>query len=92
MVGSLLARDPDAVHPVIRQIVEPAGALTADDAFRGFYRLETLKRGLAPVLTRVDLLCVPTFPAFVTLDEIAADPIGPNARLGTYTNLSLIHI
>jgi len=86
VVGPLLARDPDAVHPVIRQIVEPAGALTADDAFRGFYRLETLKRGLAPVLTRVDLLCVPTFPAFVTLDEIAADPIGPNARLGTYTN------
>ena len=38
------------------------------------------------MLARVDLLCVPTFPAFVTLDEIAADPIGPNARLGTYTN------
>ena len=86
VVGPLLARDPDAVHPVIRQIVEPAGALTADDAFRGFYRLEALKRELAPVLARVDLLCVPTFPAFVTLDEIAADPIGPNARLGTYTN------
>ena len=38
------------------------------------------------MLARVDLLCVPTFPTFVTLDEIAADPIGPNARLGTYTN------
>ena len=86
VVGPLLARDPDAVHPVIRQIVEPAGALTADDAFRGFYRLEALRRELAPVLARVDLLCVPTIPTFVTLDEIAADPIGPNARLGTYTN------
>jgi len=86
VVGPLLTREPDAVHPVIRRIVEPAGALTADDAFRGFYRLEALKRELAPALARVDLLCVPTFPAFVTLDEIAADPIGPNARLGTYTN------
>jgi allophanate hydrolase len=86
VVGPLLASDPDAVHPVIRQIVEAAGALTAADAFRGFYRLEALKRALAPVLARVDLLCVPTIPAFVTLDEIAADPIGPNARLGTYTN------
>lgn len=86
VVGPLLARDPAAVHPVIRDIVAPAGALTADDAFRGFYRLEALKRVVAPVLATVDLLCVPTFPAFVTLDEIAADPIGPNARLGTYTN------
>ena len=65
VVGPLLARDPDAVHPVIRQIVEPAAALTADDAFRGFYRLEALRRELAPVLARVDLLCVPTFPTFV---------------------------
>ena len=52
----------------------------------GFYRLEALRREVAPVLARVDLLCVPTFPSFVTLTEIAADPIGPNARLGTYTN------
>lgn len=86
VVGPLLARDPDAVHPVIRSIVGPAAALNADDAFRGFYRLEALRRAVAPVLERVDLLCVPTFPAFVTLEEIAADPIGPNARLGTYTN------
>ena len=64
----------------------PDATSRAFDAFRGFYRLEALKRELAPVLARVDLLCVPTFPTFVTLDEIAADPIGPNARLGTYTN------
>ena len=86
VVGPLLARDPEAVHPVIRAIVEPAERLTAADAFRGFYRLEVLRREVAPVLARVDLLAVPTFPSFVTLDEINADPIGPNARLGTYTN------
>ena len=86
VVGPLLAREPNAVHPVIRQIVEPARALTAGDAFRGFYRLEALKRELAPVLAVADLLCVPTLPCFVTLDEIATDPIAPNGRLGTYTN------
>ena len=86
VVGPLLARAPEAVHPVIRSIVEPAAALSAADAFRGFYRLEALRRAVAPVLARLDLLCVPTFPTFVTLEEIAADPIGPNARLGTYTN------
>ena len=86
VVGPLLERDPNAVHPVIRRIVGPAGALTAADAFRGFYRLEALKREVASALARVDLLCVPTFPSFVTLEDIAADPIGPNERLGTYTN------
>lgn len=86
VVGPLLDRAPETVHPVIRAIVAPAAGLSADDAFNGFYRLEELRRRVAPVLARVDLLCVPTFPAFVTLAEIAADPIGPNARLGTYTN------
>ena len=38
------------------------------------------------MLARVDLICVPTFPTFVTLEEIAVDPIGPNTQLGTYTN------
>ena len=37
-------------------------------------------------MAKVDALCVPTIPNFVTLAEIAADPFGPNARLGTYTN------
>jgi allophanate hydrolase len=34
----------------------------------------------------LDMLCVPTIPAFCTLDDVAADPVGPNSRLGTYTN------
>jgi allophanate hydrolase len=35
---------------------------------------------------RVDALAVPTAPCFPTLAELEADPLGPNARLGTYTN------
>jgi allophanate hydrolase len=38
------------------------------------------------VWTGVDALVVPTCPIFPTLAELAADPIGPNSRLGTYTN------
>jgi allophanate hydrolase len=29
---------------------------------------------------------VPSVPCFPTLAELAADPLGPNARLGVYTN------
>jgi allophanate hydrolase len=45
-----------------------------------------LRREIAPLIDSVDLICVPTIPTFCTLDEIAADPIGQNSRLGTYTN------
>ena len=34
----------------------------------------------------VDVLVVPSAPVFPTLADMAADPIGPNSRLGTYTN------
>ncbi len=37
-------------------------------------------------LVRVDVLCVPTYPRPQTRAALAADPIGPNSELGTYTN------
>lgn len=83
---AMLARDPDAILPVTRQIIGHADTLSAADAFRGFYRLAELKRQVAPILAKADLLCVPTIPTFYTIADLAADPIGPNARLGTYTN------
>ena len=38
------------------------------------------------VWQQIDVLAVPTYPRPVTCAEIAADPIGPNSMLGTYTN------
>ena len=86
VVEDLLARDPAALHPVTREIVVGAASLSAADAFRGIHRLAELKRRAAPALGAVDLLCTPSIPTFVTVAELEADPIGPNARLGTYTN------
>ena len=86
VIEELLATDPDAVHPVIRQIVAPAARLSATDAFRGFYQLAELRREITPIMASVDLLCVPSIPTFYSLADLATDPLGPNARLGTYTN------
>ncbi len=86
VVADLLARDPNAIHPVTRQIVGGGKRLTAVDAFRGFYRLAELRRAVEPVLAGADLICVPTIPTFCSLADLEADPIGPNSRLGTYTN------
>lgn len=85
-VGKRLTERPDTLHPVTRAILEPGLRLSAVDAFRGFYRLQELRAECRLAMADLDLLCVPTIPNFVTLNEIAADPIGPNARLGTYTN------
>ncbi len=86
VVQELLERDPDAIHPVTRRVIGTATGLSATDAFRGIYRLAELRRAAEPMLQAVDLLCVPTVPGFCTLAELEADPIGPNSRLGTYTN------
>ncbi|MFN3147367.1 MAG: allophanate hydrolase [Paracoccaceae bacterium] len=86
VVEELMARDPDALHPVTRQIIGAGARLSAADAFRGIYRLADLKRAAEPAIAQVDLLCVPTIPTFYTVEDLAADPVGPNSRLGTYTN------
>jgi allophanate hydrolase len=85
-VGARLTEAPETLHPVTRAILEPGLRLTAVDAFRGFYRLQELRDACLAAMAGVEVLCVPTIPSFVTLDEIMADPIGPNARLGTFTN------
>jgi allophanate hydrolase len=86
VIEDMLRDQPEAVHPVTRKVIEKARAFSAADAFRGFYRLQELKRRTAPLLAAVDLLCVPTIPTFYSLADLDADPIGPNARFGTYTN------
>ena len=86
VVEELWARDADAIFPVTRDVIGKARRLAATDAFRGAYRLAELKRRCEPLLRRVDLLCVPTFPCFVSLADLATDPIGANSRLGYYTN------
>ena len=85
-VGDFLARQPDEVHPVTRAIIAPGAKLSAVDAFRGLYRLADLASAARRQLQGIDALMVPTAPSAYTLADLAADPMGPNARLGTYTN------
>lgn len=77
---------PDALHPVTNTIIGGAATLSAADAFNGFYRLMDLKRAAEPLLAGLDMLAVPTIPTFYSRKDLAADPIGPNSRFGTYTN------
>lgn len=85
-VGDFMAAHADAMHPVTRAIIGGATRFSAADAFKGLYALQALRARLAPLVASVDLICVPTAPSHYSLAALAADPIGPNSRLGTYTN------
>jgi allophanate hydrolase len=82
----LIASAPESMHPVTRQIILSGARPSAVDAFAAFYELEELRRVRDHVFRRIDALVLPTIPAAYTIEQVLADPIGLNSRLGTYTN------
>ena len=85
-VGDFIARHPDAVHPVTRQIISAGANASAVDLFRCLHRLAELRAAALKASAGTDALIVPSIPRPCTIAEVAADPIGANAMLGTYTN------
>jgi allophanate hydrolase len=85
-VGAFIAQHPDEVHPVTRQIIAAGARATAVELFRGMHRLAELRAVTRRALAGIDALMVPSVPRPATVAEVEADPFGPNAMLGTYTN------
>jgi allophanate hydrolase len=84
--GGFLDGNPGEVLPVIREVMARAKTLTAVDGFRAYYRLREL-RALADSLFRgMDFLLVPTAPTHYTREQVEAEPVEANTRLGRYTN------
>jgi allophanate hydrolase len=85
-VESLIASSPASMHPVTREIILGGARPSAVAAFKAFYRLEELRRAAEHTFARIDILALPTAPTVYTVDQVLADPIQLNSRLGTYTN------
>jgi allophanate hydrolase len=83
--GHLL--DGPSVDPAVRRVVLTGRELAAADAFRGRERLAGLRRLADRVWEDVDALLLPVTPGHPTHAGVAADPLGVNARLGTFTNM-----
>jgi len=86
VVGELMTAQPDAVLPVIRNVLANAPGATAVELFRAQYRLQELKARCDASIESLDFVLTPTYPRPVTLDELERDPVGPNSLLGYYTN------
>lgn len=85
-IRDLLAKDPEAILPVIRQVVAGRPLPDAAETFAARYRVAELALVAKAAMKGIDALMVPTAPRPVTLAEMAADPIGANSLLGRYTN------
>jgi allophanate hydrolase len=83
---AILSSDPDAIHPVTREIILSGLRPTATDAFAAFYKLEALRRVADHTFHQIDALVLPTAPTAYSVRQVLADPIQLNSRLGTYTN------
>ena len=83
---ALIASAPQAMHPVTRQIILAGTHRSAADTFAAFYELEELRRVRDHVFHSIDAMALPTVPTVYTVEQVLADPIALNSRLGTYTN------
>jgi allophanate hydrolase len=84
--AALLERDPETLHPVIRQIVAGAREHTALGAFQAEAERQASCRDTEPVWKDFEWMLLPTIPGPCTLTQVEAEPIARNSRLGTYTN------
>jgi allophanate hydrolase len=85
-IEALIESQPDALLPVTHRIIAGARAFSAVAAFKAQYRLMELKRRSQSVWDSIDVLMTPTAGTIFTVEEIQADPINLNSRLGYYTN------
>jgi allophanate hydrolase len=85
-IRAFMDAKPEALFPVTRNIIASADRFSATDMFEALYKLQALRRTSEKIWDDIDALVVPTAPIAPKVAELEADPIGPNNRLGTYTN------
>lgn len=83
--AELIGRDLD---PVVAGIILDAAKHTAAGYFADRERLDELAVRAARALDGCDALLTPTTTLHPSIAEVRKDPVGVNARLGTYTNFA----
>ncbi|MDB5815520.1 MAG: Urea amidolyase [Rhodocyclales bacterium] len=86
--GDLLASQPDALDPAVRAVISKGLNYSAADSHRALTKLEALRKRVASIWATMDVLVLPTSPTHYRVDEIQANPVTLNSRLGYYTNFA----
>ncbi len=85
-VGRFLATEPTDADPAVAAIIGGAETSTAVDYAGDRHRLAELAMAAGVVWDSVDAVMTPTVPFHPTVDQVAADPIGCNGRLGRFVS------
>jgi len=85
---AVMRAEPDMLYPATRAILELGMQRLAVDAFDAFHVLRQARLRTRELFSRYDALLLPAAPFTPSLAEVAADPLGPNRRLGAFTNFA----
>jgi allophanate hydrolase len=85
-MAGILAENPDAIDPTVREVVEPGLEMSAVELFEGIYRLAELKRHADTLWQSIDLMVFPTAGTTYRVAELQAAPVALNSAFGLYTN------
>ncbi|HWF55132.1 MAG TPA: allophanate hydrolase [Solirubrobacteraceae bacterium] len=87
-VGEFIASHREAVDPHVATIVLGGGGVSAASYVGDVEKLERLRLRARDALRGCDTVLLPTAPFQPTIEQVRADPIGCNRRLGTYTTFA----
>lgn len=85
-IDKSLSSGGEGLDPTVAGIITRARDIPAHRLFTDQDRLAALRTRALAELSDADALLLPTTPGHPTLAEVAADPLGANARLGRFTN------
>jgi allophanate hydrolase len=86
-VGEFIDAHPEAtLEPTVQRIISAARDIPAHRLVRDRREVDRLRAIAMAALDGCDAMMVPTAPTHPRIDEVAADPVGLNSRMGTYTN------
>ena len=85
-VGAFLDTEPADADPTVSAIIRSGAHHPAHALFTAMDTLRELQAETQSLWQQMDLLMLPTAPTCYRIDEVQANPLTLNSRLGTYTN------
>ncbi|MCT9081242.1 allophanate hydrolase [Streptomyces fulvoviolaceus] len=85
-IDKAMAEGDESLDPTVAGIITRSRDIPAHQLFADNDRLAILRTRALAELADADALLLPTAPGHPTLAEVAADPLGTNARMGRFTN------
>ncbi len=86
VAGDLMERQPDAVLPVIHQVVGKGRNRSAAETFTAQYEMKRFRRIAEQTLAGLDFIVTPTAGTPFTREQLREEPVLRNSQLGHYTN------